>query len=261
MSSLLAFSIIFIVGYYVLLDEDPYSWWVTKLQDWVNWIGGHISFSALPAWCIAVGFPAVIALMLDILLHNLYLDFFLNLTVLFLCTGMTSFMRYHHQIINAVYANDSTQAAKIANQWNLRRQQVEDSPDHFVPRLLGLCALRLHEDVLAVLVWYALLGPAGAVLATANYVYAHSEPAEPLEFNLVDMVAAAVSIIVVSISGNMGPALGQLSGLRPDKAALAAGDIDPQRISLEDVPKFGKLLMRAFVIGSIGTAVLLLLFI
>ena len=258
MSVLIAFLVAFVIGYFVLLDEDPHRWWIKQMQNWYNWVSQHTGFGALATWGMTIGVPAAIVAGLDALLSNLYLDFFLSLAVLLLCTGMTSFMRSYPKIIKAVYSNNSSQAAEIANQWNLRSQQIEDSPDHFVPRLLALCASRLHEDVLAVLLWFVLLGPAGAVLATANFVYAHSNPEAPLAFNPIEKVAAVVSIVIFGISGNMGPALASLSGLRPDSVALAAGNINPQRISLEEVPKFGKLLHRAFVVGSVGTVAALL---
>lgn len=253
----IALLLVFAIGYYMLLADDPAQWWREKLRDWIVFCRKRGVGDQNVLWLLVAGVPAVAVGLLDVVVNSASFHFFLAGLFLLLGMKVTSYMRYQAAIIKAVYANDAALAMRLANQWEDRDDGLEDSRDRFVPRMLELCAVRMSEDILASLVWFVLLGPAGVVLFTASHVLFGMPWAKPVKFNPLEWVAQVCSNSLFAVSGNMVRAVQALSA-RSAKAALEAGNINPEQIDLELVPGYGKMLIRSMFIG-IGLAALVLL--
>ena len=260
MTDILALLSVAALGYFIILDFEPNDWFKDMINKWFRMVHVGGLSNRIAAWGACVAFPAVVVGSLSVVLSNELINFIFDAVVLLLTTAVGSFMRYHRSLLRAVYANDAKLAAQVANTWERRESSVEDAKERFVQRMLGLCALRLHQDVLAVFFWYMLLGPAGAVLIAAHNAFSRDETYWSESFRLLNYVADGMTITLFGVVGNMRPALERLQRFDVVGAALgSAGFIDGD-YDIESVPRFGNNLMNTFFLGIGGAALIMIMF-
>lgn len=261
MTDTLALLAVAALGYFMILDFEPSLWFKDLLKRWFGAVHVGGITNKVTAWVACVGLPAVAAGIVGATLRVDLLNFLFDALVLLLTTAVGSFMRYHKSLLRAMYANDSKLASQIANDWEKSEVDLEDGKEVFAKRMLGLCALRLHRDVLSVLFWYMFFGPAGAVLIAAHNAFSRDERFWSEDFRLLNSVADAVTTILFGVVGNMRAALEALPRLDVAGAALGAAGLGDGDYDIEQVPQFGNLLLAAFFLGVGGAATLLVLFV
>ncbi|MBF2734799.1 MAG: hypothetical protein ISN26_01715 [Betaproteobacteria bacterium AqS2] len=250
------------LGFYGLIDAGPRDWWADALGRWHAYVRGWQA--ALPvAWIAAVALPAAAALAIDLLLRyeaHLAFEGLYGFAVLLAASALGSFSSRHRELLKHLYANDADRVAQAADSWDNEAGGVVDGEGSMVPRMLGLCASKLHEDVLLPVLAYAVLGPFGAMLAFGHQQFAAGASAEH-KAALRPLLAwtAAPSILIFAVCGNMVPALATLAGLDVRRAALAATDSGGATVDIEKVPDFGRFIVRSLAFGVGGTVLALLL--
>lgn len=117
------------------------------------------------AWLIAVLVPVVLLLILQGLLwwFQPVLAFLLSIGVLYLTLGFRHFSHFFTDIHLALRANDITQARQLLAEWRSRSGDRLSSNE--VARLaIEEALIASHRHVFAPMLWFAVLGPAGAAL-------------------------------------------------------------------------------------------------
>ena len=236
------------LGYFVILDNEPSDWTDERAVAWLKLLRSMGFSNPMLAWPFAVGLPALLVALLTLIRSDV-LNFIIDAVVLLLTTATTTFILRHRQMVQAVYANDSERASKIANSWEKRDDDLVDSEDKFAVRMLELCATKLHTDALAVVLWFLLLGPAGAVLIFLHHRFARVWDSQLTPFRFIDAASAAGTILIFGVIGNMRPVLGCLRRFDVPHAALAAAGINEQKINIEQVPDYGSFLLHSYLLG------------
>lgn len=257
MTDALALLAIAALGYFAILDNEPSEWTHERALAWLGFVRARGFASPMLAWPLAVAAPALLVALVG-LVRNDALNFVFDTLILLLTTAATTFITSHRQLVQAVYANDVERAATIANDWEQRGDEVVDSEDKFAVRMLELCATRLHHDVLAVVLWFLLLGPAGALLIFLHHRFMRQWDSQLTPFRFINAISASATILTFGVIGNMRPALSCLRRFDVARAALAAGGIDESKINIERVPDFGSFLLNSYLLGFGAAAFYLL---
>src|SRR5712671_504528 len=139
------------------------------LGAWAGWLeqsfnGGERRHGAV-AWLVAV-LPLVLAtaalgLLLDRI--NVFLALAFNIAVLYLTLGFRQFSHHFTAIQLAVKSGDLEQARAELEAWR-GATGLERSREEIIRLAIEEALLASHRNVFGVLLWYVLLGPAGAVL-------------------------------------------------------------------------------------------------
>ena len=117
------------------------------------------------AWWLGVALPAaVVSLAYGLLMHvQPILAFLLGIGVLYLTMGFRQFSHYFTNIHLALRLGDVEQARQLLAQWRGRAGDRLTASE--VARLaIEQALLSSHRHVFAPLLWYVVLGPAGALL-------------------------------------------------------------------------------------------------
>lgn len=125
---------------------------------------GRYSHGAV-AWLLGVAVPALLLLLLQGLLawYQPLLGFLLGIGVLYLTMGFRQFSHYFTEIHIALRAGEIDQARQILAAWRGRSGDQLSSSE--VARLaIEKSLLASYRHVFAPLFWFAVLGPAGALL-------------------------------------------------------------------------------------------------
>jgi len=139
------------------------------LGAWAGWLeqsfnGGERRHGTV-AWLVAV-LPLVLAtaalgLLLDRI--NVFLALAFNIAVLYLTLGFRQFSHHFTAIQLAVKSGDIERARAELEAWR-GATGVERSREEIIRLAIEEALLASHRNVFGVLLWYVLLGPAGAVL-------------------------------------------------------------------------------------------------
>src|SRR5712671_2599456 len=139
------------------------------LGAWAGWLeqsfnGGERRHGTV-AWLVAV-LPLVLATAaLNLLLDrvNVFLALAFNIAVLYLTLGFRQFSHHFTAIQLAVKSGDIERARAELEAWR-GATGLERSREEIIRLAIEEALLASHRNVFGVLLWYVLLGPAGAVL-------------------------------------------------------------------------------------------------
>ena len=259
---ILALAVVFAIGYHMILENELAIWWQEQIRNWFTYIRKYLpQDNNLVIFLGCVGIPAVVVglltYLIQLLFDNSVVYFVICVLVLIVSLRIHSFMYYQPAVVEAVYTNDADLALRLASEWEGYDDSVEESKERFASRMLSTCATRLHEDVIAVMLWFVLLGPAGAVMATAHNIFYKEKDLNLPRFNIIDLVGETVTKVIFSLCGNMSSGM-QAMHKPVVVSALAAGDINPDKIDLELVRPYGRMLKRALFCGILGAVAALL---
>jgi adenosylcobinamide-phosphate synthase len=156
-----------------LLIEQARPLAVTRVDGWLKaWADQlELRFNAgerrqgVAAWLIGVALPALLVLGVYLLAvwNNWLLAVLLGVGVLYLTTGFRQFSHYFTDIHLALRVGELERARQLLGEW--RGASAERLSSTEISRLaIEEALLASHRHVFAPLFWFALLGPAGAVL-------------------------------------------------------------------------------------------------
>ncbi len=117
------------------------------------------------AWLIGAALPALLVLVVYVLAvwSNWLLAVLLGVGVLYLTTGFRQFSHYFTDIHLALRTGELDQARQLLGEW--RGASAERLSSQEIARLaIEEALLASHRHVFAPLFWFAVLGPAGALL-------------------------------------------------------------------------------------------------
>lgn len=139
------------------------------LAAWAGWLeqsfnGGERRHGAV-AWLVAVLPLALATAALSLLLDriNVFLALAFNIAVLYLTLGFRQFSHHFTAIQLAIKSGDIERARAELDAWR-GAPGVERSREEVIRLAIEEALLASHRNVFGVLLWYVLLGPAGAVL-------------------------------------------------------------------------------------------------
>jgi adenosylcobinamide-phosphate synthase len=135
---------------------------------------GRYAHGAL-AWALGVGGPALLVLAGYVYLYyeNTLVGFLLSLGVLYLTMGFRQFSHYFTEIQLALQSADRDLARRILGEWRHLSADRLTSPE--IARLaIEEALVASHRHVFAPLFWFAILGPAGALLYRLANLFAQN---------------------------------------------------------------------------------------
>jgi adenosylcobinamide-phosphate synthase len=152
------------------LVRDPVTRLAAFLEDKFN--DGGRSHGAI-AWGLGVALPAtVVSLLYALLMHfQPLLSFLLGVGILYLTMGFRQFSHFFTNIHLALRAGDIEAARQQLTQWRGRSGDRLSGSE--VARLsIERALLDSHRHVFAPLLWFAVLGPAGALFYRLSHSFA-----------------------------------------------------------------------------------------
>jgi adenosylcobinamide-phosphate synthase len=139
------------------------------LAAWASWLehsfNGGERRHGIVAWLVAVLPPVFVTALLDFLLERTHavLALAFNIAVLYLTLGFRQFSHHFTAIQLAVKSGDIERARAELEAWR-GASGVVRSREEVIRLAIEEALLASHRNVFGVLLWYVLLGPAGAVL-------------------------------------------------------------------------------------------------
>jgi cobalamin biosynthesis protein CobD/CbiB len=139
------------------------------LASWAAWLeqsfNGGEKRHGIVAWLVAVLPPVLITAVLHILLARVHFIFavLLNVAVLYLTLGFRQFSHHFTAIQLAVKSGDVERARAELEAWR-GSSGVIHSREEIIRLAIEEALIASHRHVFGVLLWYVILGPAGAVL-------------------------------------------------------------------------------------------------
>jgi adenosylcobinamide-phosphate synthase len=139
------------------------------LGGWASWLehsfNGGERRHGIVAWLVAVLPPVLVTALLDFLLERTHVVLALafNIAMLYLTLGFRQFSHYFTAIQLAVKSGDIERASAELDAWRGTSGAVR-TREEVVRLAIEEALLASHRNVFGVLLWYVLLGPAGAVL-------------------------------------------------------------------------------------------------
>ena len=257
MAEVLALLLFFLAAQMQWLDDLGIRQARATVASWNRWLQRH----GLHVWPVAILLPAAAAGLIDLAVDHFLPQAVLSFLVFFCLLPLNDFYKRGKEVTDAVYCNEREQALAAVAAWMPSEVAVEDSEKRLSNRLLGLCALRLHQDLVALLFWYALLGAGGAVLYFAGRNFsglAQRQYRDSLLVAFLEFPPACLFAGLCCLAGNFAPAAGWLFKVDVQKAALVAGDLDGETIVLERVPVYWQMLQRVLYCALAAAAIFLL---
>jgi adenosylcobinamide-phosphate synthase len=139
------------------------------LDAWAQFLEARLNAGeqrhGIAAWTIGAALPALLVLAVYVLLvwSNWVLAVLFNIGLLYLTTGFRQFSHYFTDIQLALRMGEVERARQLLADW--RGASAEQLSSGEIARLaIEESLLSSHRHVFAPLFWFALLGPAGAVL-------------------------------------------------------------------------------------------------
>jgi adenosylcobinamide-phosphate synthase len=210
------------------------NWVHATIQAWVSWISqtldaGH-SRLAWTTWSLAVGLPAVIAMVVHWLLIGLFgwpVAMIWSVAILYVTLGFRQFSHHFTDIRDALDVGDERLARELLAEW----QQVEVGSlprSELLRHVIEHSVLSAHHHVFGVLTWFSVLaalgfGPAGAVIYRMSDLVADTWQASPKDakgwvsetlqnaareaWRLVDWLPARLTAVAFAVVGNFEEAI------------------------------------------------------
>jgi len=210
------------------------NWVHATIQAWVSWISqtldaGH-SRLAWTTWSLAVGLPAVIALVVHWLLIGLFgwpVAMIWSVAILYVTLGFRQFSHHFTDIRDALDVGDERLARELLAEW----QQVEVGSlprSELLRHVIEHSVLSAHHHVFGVLTWFSVLaalgfGPAGAVIYRMSDLVADTWQASPKDakgwvsetlqnaareaWRFVDWLPARLTAVAFAVVGNFEEAI------------------------------------------------------
>jgi adenosylcobinamide-phosphate synthase len=210
------------------------NWVHATIQAWVSWISqtldaGH-SRLAWTTWSLAVGLPAVIAMVVHWLLIGLFgwpVAMIWSVAILYVTLGFRQFSHHFTDIRDALDVGDERLARELLAEW----QQVEVGSlprSELLRHVIEHSVLSAHHHVFGVLTWFSVLaalgfGPAGAVIYRMSDLVADTWQAAPKDakgwvsetlqnvareaWRLVDWLPARLTAVAFAVVGNFEEAI------------------------------------------------------
>lgn len=248
------------------------SWYSQHL----DWLSERVELRGVIGLLLALALPVVAVLIVQAMLAHgagLVLGAAFAWFVLLVCLGPGNLLGTVNDCLDALNAEDVAQAAA------LREQLQSEAPVDQHPLAVGVVN-RAHDEYFAVIFWFALLGPVGAVLYRATRVVAslasgHESlraAAEHLQ-GMLGWPSARLTAFGFALMGNFDKALFKLSGvmswpfdlLAANRGLLAevigaALDLQPDTDDTAHVlQRVRDLLLRTFTLWLVVLALLTLL--
>ncbi len=117
------------------------------------------------AWLLAVVPVALVTLLAYWLLHRVsgVLALAWNIAVLYLALGFRQFSHFYNEVATALRGNDLARAREVLNLW--RGESGHELTAGEAARVaIELGLMRSHRHVFGVMAWFAVFGPAGAIV-------------------------------------------------------------------------------------------------
>jgi adenosylcobinamide-phosphate synthase len=210
------------------------NWVHATIQAWVSWISqtldaGH-SRLAWTTWSLAVGLPAVIAMVVHWLLIGLFgwpVAMIWSVAILYVTLGFRQFSHHFTDIRDALDVGDERLARELLAEW----QQVEVGSlprSELLRHVIEHSVLSAHHHVFGVLTWFSVLaalgfGPAGAVIYRMSDLVADTWQASPKDakgwvsetlqnaareaWRFVDWLPARLTAVAFAVVGNFEEAI------------------------------------------------------
>jgi len=210
------------------------NWVHATIQAWVRWISqtldaGH-SRLAWTTWSLAVGLPAVIAMVVHWLLIGLFgwpVAMIWSVAILYVTLGFRQFSHHFTDIRDALDVGDERLARELLAEW----QQVEVGSlprSELLRHVIEHSVLSAHHHVFGVLTWFSVLaalgfGPAGAVIYRMSDLVADTWQASPKDakgwvsetlqnaareaWRFVDWLPARLTAVAFAVVGNFEEAI------------------------------------------------------
>jgi adenosylcobinamide-phosphate synthase len=210
------------------------NWVHATIQAWVSWISqtldaGH-SRLAWTTWSLAVGLPAVIAMVVHWLLIGLFgwpVAMIWSVAILYVTLGFRQFSHHFTDIRDALDVGDERLARELLAEW----QQVEVGSlprSELLRHVIEHSVLSAHHHVFCVLTWFSVLaalgfGPAGAVIYRMSDLVADTWQASPKDakgwvsetlqnaareaWRFVDWLPARLTAVAFAVVGNFEEAI------------------------------------------------------
>jgi adenosylcobinamide-phosphate synthase len=210
------------------------NWVHATIQAWVSWISqtldaGH-SRLAWTTWSLAVGLPAVIAMVVHWLLIGLFgwpVAMIWSVAILYVTLGFRQFSHHFTDIRDALDVGDERLARELLAEW----QQVEVGSlprSELLRHVIEHSVLSAHHHVFGVLTWFSVLaalgfGPAGAVIYRMSDLVADTWQAAPKDakgwvsetlqnvareaWRFVDWLPARLTAVAFAVVGNFEEAI------------------------------------------------------
>ena len=189
------------------------------LGGWAAWLeqsfnGGERRHGVV-AWCVAVVPPVLATSLLALALREAHfiLAAAFNVAVLYLTLGFRQFSHHFTTIQLAMKAGDVDRAREALDTWRGAAGVVR-SREEVIRLAIEEALLATHRNVFGVLLWYVVLGPAGAVLyRLAAYLAARwkglgdfGEFAQRV-FHLIEWPAVRVTAAAFAVVGDFEDAV------------------------------------------------------
>ncbi len=204
------------------------------MRAWVRWCTHNFDagrpFHGWLAWGLAVGGPALLALLIYWLLGTFvgwWLAVVWSALVLYAALGFRQFSSHFTKIRDALASDDDARATQLLANW--QHIDARGMPRNVIlARVIEFSVLAAHRHVFGVLAWFSVLaafglGPTGAVLyRLAEFVVrywqhksnAHFQPVSPALQNnarrlwlLMDWLPARATAIGFAVMGNFEEAI------------------------------------------------------
>lgn len=183
--------------------------------------GGEVRHG-MTAWGVGVALPALLLLILRIALDFTHpiVGFILDVAILYLTMGFRQFSHYFTDIQLALRMGEIDHARRLLSEWRGHGSEQLGSAD--IARLtIEQGILSSHRHVFAPLLWFMVLGPAGAVLYRLSLSVAQHWPREGVvvgenerfgqfarqAFQVIDWVPARLTAATFAIVGDFEDAV------------------------------------------------------
>lgn len=188
-----------------------FSWYPRHL----DWLGERLELRGAWGLLVALALPVLAVLVLQALLAHgagLVLGTAFAWLVLVYTLGPGNLLAAVNHFSQALYADDEAQSAAL-------RAQLEAPHGDGQNRLAAGIAGRAHDEYFAVLFWFAVLGPVGAVLYRFTRLLAeldptreHLRPAAEHLLGVLGWPSTRLTAFGFALMGNFDKALFKLSG-------------------------------------------------
>lgn len=263
-----------LVGHFMQWPDRwrDFAWYLQHL----DWLGARVDLRGAWGLLLALALPVVVVVLLQALLARgpgLVLGTAFAWLILLYCLGPGNLLATISDYLQALHAEDEEQTIFL-------RSQLEDARgDGQDPMAAGIVS-RAHDEYFAVLFWFAILGPIGAVLYRFTRVIAQPDSAHdnlrPAAEHLLGVLgwpSTRLAAFGFALMGNFDKALFKLSGglawqadlLAANRGMLAevtcaAVDLHPDSDAPTDVARRVRdLIVRTLTLWLVVFAVLTLL--
>ncbi|MDH3714166.1 MAG: regulatory signaling modulator protein AmpE [Gammaproteobacteria bacterium] len=262
-----------LVGQFMQWPERwrDFTWYLQHL----DWLGARVDLRGAWGLLLALALPVLSVLLLQALLARgpgLVLGTAFAWLVLLCCLGPGHLLATINEYLQALHAEDEEQTAVLRAQLEDGRHEDQD------PIAVGIVS-RAHDEYFAVLFWFAILGPVGAVLyrftrliAQLDSAHENLRPAAEHLLGVLGWPSTRLAAFGFALMGNFDKALFKLTGglawqtdlLAANRGMLAevtcaAVDFHPHDTPTDVARRARDLIVRTLTLWLVVFAVLTLL--